>query len=115
MSIKTVFNRMSKKDAPVVSIKAFSVDNLEVSTAQRSEHKLKDLIFLPFNKYWQTFLVCTIVGNFILVSYSLVFLQDELSSSILLLFYFFEVMYLINTIAVIAHRFNDNNLDITRR
>lgn len=94
---------MSRKISyPAVSIKPITAPEISEDAA-RAEQTWKNIIFLPFNKYWQIFLVSTIVANTLLILFQLTFDREDVVV-LTVPFYFFESVYAINTIAIISHR-----------
>lgn len=70
------------------------------------EHNWKNIIFTPFNRFWETCLVLTIVMNSNFIIYNFAYTRKFLNKKTFYFFlhYLFEIMYFFDTIFFIMHR-----------
>ena len=70
---------------------------------ENEENSWKNIVFLPFNEYWEVLVIGTIIINYLISLTDVVFDFKDLKSEIITN-YLCEIVFFINTATVIAHR-----------
>lgn len=83
-----------------ISIRAESKESLQEVEADADDWS--NIIFLPFHPYWEFFLMCSILFNFIMNWNDIVY--DFNMEAIDWVYYTFEMVYFVDTVIMIIHR-----------
>lgn len=96
------------KEDEVVTAPSTALDIKDYySIEEESYHNWNNIIFLPFNRLWETVIMVTVVVNFIVILYDFVFASianDSDDKVIGSLHYICEILYFCDVITATMHR-----------